>query len=241
MLDRVAYVGPLDRRSLRPWHFVLNASVLLTLSPHGYDEGMNGRYAFVQDDARMCASTLTRLRAVLPGVSSVSLLPDRSSAILGLAAGSLLDLPTRAWSSDVDDTVIVAYDLSAIEPSVLSALCERRPGSVLVEHASCWTSPPPVAADVVGLLHQRNIEPWGPRMIAPPDGSPIRYKDPDARPTEEVAADIVAAVRADEELAPGDTLEDLTQFVRGLGDAWPATGPRDRMWSPGPVPSSRFF
>lgn len=240
MLDRAGRVGPLDARSLRPWHFVLNASVLATLSPYGFDDGMNGRYAFLQDTMAGCATTLARLRPFVGTASSVTVLPDRSSHILGLAAGRLLDLPTRPWPSDMDNAVIVAYDLAAVDRAILVALRERAPGSILVEHASCWTNPPPVAADFVGLMHQTVIEPWGEQLIAPP-GEGVQRTEPDTRPAEEVAGEIVAAqARDDAEALPDDTAEHLAAFVRGLGDAWPATGPRDRVWSPGPVPSSSF-
>ncbi len=268
MLRRAELVGPLDATSLRSWHFVLNASVLAHVSPYGLDEGMNGRYAFIQDSPDNCATTLIRLREV-HRASSVGLLPDRASQILGLAAGRLLELPTRPWESDVDNALVIAYDLRSVEPPTLEALRQRTPGSLLVEHASCWTSPPPVAADFVGLLHQHLIEPWGARMVARM-GEDVRRVEPDSRPAEAVAEDIVAAASApatpaasapaapataatpataassasaarDAETAPDDTVADLVAFVRTLGDAWPATGPRDRMWSPGPVPSSRFF
>jgi len=240
MLERADRVGPLDARSLRPWHFVLNASVLATISPYGYDDGMNGRYAFMQDSVANCATTLIRLRSVF-GASAISLLPDRSSQILGLAAGRLLDLPTRPWPSDMEGAVVVAYDLSAVDHAVLTALRDRAPGSVLVEHATCWTTPPPIAADFVGLLHQRAVEPWGERLLAP-EGGPVRRSEPDARPAEEIADEIVAAAAAppDPETRADDTAEHLVAFVRGLNGAWPATGPRDRMWSPGPVGSSYF-
>lgn len=240
MLERADRVGALDARALRPWHFVLNASVLATLSPYGFDEGMNGRYAFLQDTPANCAQTLLRVRPFIGPASSVTLLPDRSSHILGLAASRLLDLPAQPWPADVRDSIVVAYNMTNVDLDILSALRNRRPGSILVEHASCWTSPPPVAADFVGLLHQTVIEPWGEQLIAPP-GEDVRRSDADDRPAEEVADEIVAAATAlDPETLPDDTPEHLATFVHGLGDAWPAAGPRDRMWSPGPVPSARF-
>lgn len=242
MLERTTLVGPLDGQSLRSWHFVLNASVLATLSPYGFDDGMNGRYAFFQDSVASCAATLDRLRAVRPDASAVCLLPDRSSQILGLAAARLLEVPARPWPSDLDNAIVVAYDLSAVDPAILRALRERAPGSVLVEHASCWTDPPPVAADFVGLLHQHVVPPWGERLVAGP-GEEVRRTEPDSRPAAELADGIVAfasTLPPDPDTRPDDTVAHLVAFVRGLEGAWPATGPRDRMWSPGPVPSSYF-
>ena len=248
MLARADQVARVAAPPVRTWHYVLNASVLATVSPYGFDEGMNGRYAFLQDTVANCAATLTRLRAVRPGASSVYLLPDRSSQILGLAAARLLGLPARPWPSDVDDAVpdgavVVAYDLSAVDRSILAALRNRTPGSVLVEHASCWTDPPPVAADFVGLMYQHVVPPWGAQLVASPEGQ-VRRGEPDTRPAEELADDIAAAaghLTPDPETRPDDTVEHLVAFVDALASAWPATGLRDRMWSPGPVRSSYFF
>src|SRR5690606_24044164 len=120
----------------------------------------------------------TRLRSVLPGAAAVCVLPDRSSQILGLAAARLLELPARPWPSDMDNAVIVAYDLSALDRDILAALRDRAPGSVLVEHASCWTEPPLVAADFVGLLHQYVVPPWGERMVVAP-GAEVQRSAPD--------------------------------------------------------------
>ena len=239
MLDRAGLVGSLDDRTLRPWHFVLNASVLATLSPFGLDDGMNGRYAYLGDSAELCASTLARLKATEPSASSVSLLPDRGSHILGLAAARILGLPTRTWAPGLSDSIVVAYDLNEIDPAILEHLRERPTGSVLFEHACCWTSPPPVAADFVGLLGQHFVPPWGARLMAPP-GESVRKSDPDDRPAELIAEEIASATPS-ADLAPGDSVEDLVAFVRSLADGWPAVGPRDRMWSPGPVRSSRFL
>jgi hypothetical protein len=244
MLARVDVVpGPLDRQALRGWHFVLNAAVLTTLSPYGLEDGMNGRYAFIQDSPAGCHHTLHRLGTVLAALdrrpASVSLLPDRSSRILGLAAATMLHLPAQPWQPGRGDTVVVAYDLSTLDGDVLAPLRERAGGEILVEHASCWTSPPPIAADVTGLMHQRIVEPWGERLLATPDGQP-QYAPADDRPEEAVAADIVAAAPT-EEVGPGDTEADLLSFAAAVAGAWPSSEPhRDRMWSPGPVPSSYF-
>ena len=240
-IDRIP--GPLDRQALRGWHFALNAAILTAVSPYGHDEGMNGRYAFVQDSPAECRHTLHRLGALLAALdrrpASVSLLPDRSSRILGLAAATMLHLPAQPWQPGGGDTVVVAYDLSALGGDVLAPLRERAGGELLVEHASCWTSPPRVAADVTGLLHQSIVEPWGERLMATPDGQPHRTPADD-RPEEAIAADIVAAAPTDE-VPPGDTEADLLSFAAAVAGAWPSSEPhRDRMWSPGPVPSSYF-
>jgi hypothetical protein len=133
----------------------------------------------------------------------------------------------------------VAYDLRGLDAERLGQLRDRTTGAILVEHASCWTDPPPLAADFTGLLHQSVVEPWGERLMAGLDQAPHR-SPADERPEDAVAADIVAAAQTDEP-APGDTDADLLSFAGAVARAWPSTQPhRDRMWSPGPVPSAYF-
>jgi hypothetical protein len=247
MLRRVDAVSePLTDRSLRAWHYVLNGSVLGSISPYGYDQGMNGRFAYLQDNLDGCRRTLTRLGTALCNAgwapATVSTLPDRSSRILGLAAALVLGLPARSWQAGRTDTVVVAYDLREVDPEVLPQLCARTDGTVLVEHATCWTAPPPIAADFTGLLHQTVVPPWGERLMAPPGREPYRAPA-DERPAEEIAAEIADAARSGGwvEIAPGDGDAEFAAFVAGLGQAWPLRGERrDRLWSPGPVRSAFF-
>ncbi|GIJ44921.1 hypothetical protein Val02_18070 [Virgisporangium aliadipatigenens] len=244
MLARAAALqgqpGRLDGRDLRGWHFVLNGAILATVSPYGFDEGMTGRYAFLQDSMGSCRRTLDRLTGALRAAgstpSTVSPLPDRSSRILGIAAANVLGLPVVPFAAERTDTVIVAYDLNDSDEQTLRALWgERAPGAVLVEQASCWTDPPAVAADLTGLLHQVAHAPWGERLTV--DGR----TPPDDRPEEELAAELVAAAPGpDDDIAPGDSDADFAAFVRAVGADWPGTGARDRVFSPGPVRSSRF-
>lgn len=238
--------GALDRRDLRGWHFVLTGGVLGTLSPYGFDAGMTGRYAYQQDSVDLCRLGLDRLRLVLtasgrrPG--AVALLPDRSSRILGLAAAELLDLPAVPFGAERRNTLVVAYDLTEVEDrDLLVALRDRAPGEVLFEHGTCWTSPPPVSADVSTLLAQFLVAPWGERLRQRPDGS-VGREPADDRSVEELAQEVV---RAQGEPDPGDgeTPPDpdgaFADFVARIVDGWLA-GPRDRVRSCGPVPSSRF-
>ncbi|WP_329120310.1 hypothetical protein [Streptomyces sp. NBC_01465] len=234
--------APLGGRDLRGWHYVLTGGVLATLSPYGYDAGMNGRYAFLQDSPGACRHGLRRLGLVLHAAGlrprSVSLLPDRSSRILGLAAAGVLGVPAQEYRPGNADTVVVAYDLNDVDETVLAALRERTPGEVLYERATCWTDPPAVSADMSGLLAQHCIEPWGERLHV--DGR----LPADARPAEEIAADILAAEEDRDEgdgATPPDPDEALAAFA-GLarqGGRWP-DGPRERVASSGPVGSGRF-
>ncbi|GAA4889113.1 tetratricopeptide repeat protein [Streptomyces coeruleoprunus] len=254
MLHRAAAAAPatpLDRTDLRGWQYVMGGTVLGTLSPYGFDAGMTGRYAWLQDTHDQCLQGLLRLRAVLDAAAvrprSVSLLPDRGSRILGLAAAEVLGLPVEPFAPGREDTVVVAYDLDGLGATeegreALRQLHERGAGQVLHEHASNWTDAPAVTPDSVTLLHQSVVAPWDEQLRQGDDGG-VERGPADDRPAERVAADIVAAdpvpgTGGDGE-TPADSVARLTDFVTAVRGTW-LQGPRDRLTSSGPVPSSKF-
>ncbi|MFG2594032.1 hypothetical protein [Streptomyces sp. NPDC048438] len=254
VLQRAATAGPvspLDHSDLRGWQYVMGGTVLGTLSPHGYDAGMTGRYAWFQDSHDQCLQGLLRLKAVLEASgarpASVSLLPDRGSRILGLAAAEVLGLPVEPFVPAREDTVVIAYDLddtarAAQGPDVIRQLLHRVPGQVLHEHASCWTDPPGVSADSVTLLHQSVVPPWGETLRVGDDGEAERG-EADGRPEAEIAADIVGADPTPDSGdgdTPADPVENLTDFVSAVRGTW-LQGDRAGLRSPGPVTSSRFL
>ncbi|WP_405390174.1 hypothetical protein OG596_21390 [Streptomyces sp. NBC_01102] len=254
VLERASSAGrvsPLDHLDLRGWQYVMGGTLLGTLSPHGFDAGMTGRYAWFQDSHDQCLQGLSRLRAVLEATGahprSVSLLPDRGSRILGLAAAEVLGLPSVPFDADREDTVVIAYDLddtarTAQGPELLGQLLRRVPGQVLHEHASCWTDPPVVAADSVTLLHQSVVPPWGEILRQGADGGMERGAA-DERPEAEIAADIMGADPVPDEgdgQSPADPLDVLTDFASAVRGTW-LRGDRARLRSPGPVASSRFL
>ncbi|WP_220096221.1 hypothetical protein [Mycolicibacterium neworleansense] len=235
-------VSPLDDTDLRGWHFALTGGLLMSISPYGFHDGMTGRFAFMSDSFAMCRRSLDRLRRVLEVTgrrpTSVGLLPDRSSRILGLAAAQLFGLPAEPFDPRRPDALVVAYSLSETEPD---SLLERVDGQVLFEHSSCWTDPPAVSADAVGVLHQFSQSPWDRRMTVSPDGEPETVAADD-RAENELADEILATApdsfESDDD-APPDPDEVLTGLASAVGGHW-LTGPRDMVHSPGPVPSNRF-
>ncbi|WP_194895539.1 hypothetical protein [Catenulispora pinisilvae] len=249
MLVRAAAVAVTDdglaAGDLRGWQFALTGGVLLTVSPYGYDAGMTGRWAMVGDSYGACVETLRRLGVVLAGrglsPQTVSLLPDRDSQIMGLAAAKYFDLPAVPFAPERTDTLIVAYDLNEAEPDVLAALRNRVPGQILFERACDWTDPPLAAADAIGFLRQMVREPWG-SALRVVDGE-VTETEADARPAEEIAAELVAAEPYADE-GDGETPPDpdsvLEAFVTAVADNW-LTARREYIGSPGPVPSSRFL
>lgn len=256
MLARAAVaapVSPLDATDLRGWQFVMGGTVLGTLSPFGFTEGMHGRYAWVQDSHSRCLQGLLRLQALLEAAGvrprSVSLLPDRGSQILGLAAAGVLGLPAEPFEPGREDTVVIAYDLNELAaeddgPELLGQLLPRTRGQVLHEHASSWTDLPVITADSVALLHQSVVAPWEGQLRLGDDGEASR-SSADTRPAAEIAAEIVgadasldAADDGDGE-APPDTAEGFTRFVTAVRESW-LQGDRTRLNSSGPVTSSKF-
>ncbi|MER7847049.1 hypothetical protein ABTZ03_24215 [Kitasatospora sp. NPDC096077] len=245
MLERAAALPPVDDRDLRGWHHVLTGGLLTTLSPHGFDQGMTGRWAYLQDDFEHCRYGLERLRTVLAATgrkpASVGLLADRGSRALGLAAARLLGVPAAPYQPGTPGVLVVAYDLNECDPAVVAQLNERAEGELLFEHATCWTDPPAVTADVSTLLGQIVHAPWEPGLQFDEDGEP-EEAEPDRRSAEELAEAILAAAPTAPEgdgETPADPDDVLTAFAtRAAG--WPAAGPRDRIGSSGPVRSSRF-
>ncbi|WKD31326.1 hypothetical protein [Streptomyces xanthophaeus] len=224
------YADPLGRADLRGWHYGLTGGLLGTLSPYGWDAGMTGRYAYLGDTHEQCRRGLARLALALEAAgrrpTTVSLLPGRSDRILGLAAGRVLGLPAVPYEPARTDTLVVAYDLNATDPDLLRTLHARADGQILSEHATCWTDPPAVSADFSALLCQ---------LVSPP------WKD-DQRSEEEIARDIAQAAAGPDEgdgATPPDPDEAFRAFACAVRDGW-LTAPRDRVASPGPVPSSRF-
>ncbi|MEU6594013.1 hypothetical protein ABZ923_33190 [Streptomyces sp. NPDC046881] len=252
--ERAGGLGPAD---LRGWQYVLGGTVLGTLSPYGFDAGMNGRYAFLQDSPDQCLRGLLRLRTLLDGAGvrprSVSLLPDRDSRILGLAAAEVLGLPAEPFAPGRPDTVVVAYDLDGLAahdggPELVGELFERAPGQVLHAHACCWTDPPAVTPDSAALLHQTVVAPWGAQLRQAADGG-VEQGPADDRPEAEVAAGITGADLSDGADGAGDSAGDgagpadgdaaFAAFATAVAGTW-LRGDRARVRSAGPVPSSRF-
>ncbi|KOV78484.1 MULTISPECIES: hypothetical protein [unclassified Streptomyces] len=253
MLARAAdaeRAGRLDTADLRGWQYVLGGTVLGTLSPWGYDSGMNGRYALLQDTPDQCLRGLLRLRDLLAATGarprSVSLLPDRDSRILGLAAAEVLGLPAEPFAPGRTDTVVVAYDLDGLAahdggPELIGELFERAPGQVLHAQACCWTDPPAVTPDSAALLHQSVMAPWGEGLRLGADGG-VERGPADDRPEAEIAAGITAADPTPDpgdgdSPADGDT--EFAAFATAVRGTW-LRGERARVRSAGPVPGSRF-
>jgi hypothetical protein len=244
-------VTPLDLRDLRGWHFVTTGGVLLHLSPHGFEEGMTGRYAFVQDGGSTCLEGIRRVEAVLAEArrkpQRVFVLPDRESAILAHATARVLGAPMEPWPEQGSDApgLIVAYDLASLETPLLVTLQQHRPGQVLWSHATPWTQEPPFAADLTTFLYQENTSPWGARLRFNPESQQVEPSPPAEGTVEALAEGIVSARLEDRALEDVPTLTKLVGAMASLeggaaGGLFREEGYRRRNLTDSPVKSSRF-
>jgi hypothetical protein len=232
MADRARSLDrePLD---LRDWQYIINGTLLLHLSPFGYDEGMSGRYAYGGDSAVAILRDLRRLTALLKAQGQlpkvVYFLPERGSRIVAGALAGLLKVPVQPW--DVSgDGLVVAYALQDVAPELLQQVSTGlSPVAARVLH---WTDPPGLVPEYTGLLAQTWIAPWG-EGLQVVDGQTVQRPastEPDAHWIKE----ILEADSADEDCAPRDSLQELLAFS-GLSQ----TPPSD-MFLEGPIRSSRF-
>ncbi|MEL6341994.1 MAG: hypothetical protein AAFV53_02600 [Myxococcota bacterium] len=236
----------LDRQDLRGWHLVLTGGVLLHLSSAGFDDGMNGRYAFLQDSLSRIQAGIVALDELLTATgqtpAQILLLPERGSEAVGLAAAARLGLPTAQYSPDAKG-LVVAYDLEHLPFGVLRALRDHQPDQLLWAHALCWTDPPPICPDIVTLMYQHNITPWQPQLTMTPEGESERA--PAVTGTAEaIAAALIAAPPLEDDARPNQRPSLWAAIRDAPTDAkigiFRQEALRERLWYMGPVKSNRF-
>ncbi len=244
-VDQMRAASPLDSVDLRGWHYVTTGGILTYLSPYGYPEPMRGRFAMTQDSIaqiRLGISNLQRVieRKKIP-IHSVTPLEDRASQIVGAAIAKALGYPLRSWSGNEPNTIVAAYDLSAVDLKPYEQLRERNPGQLLFSHVLEWVRSCPIAPDVVTLLYQFNSAPWEKQLRVNEDGGGTTYSDPDDRPAEIIADEIVHASHEPEEGDQETPAEMSDAFLDATGPFPLASGVREIAWETSPVASSRFL
>ena len=257
MLNRascIKNVTPLDKKDLRGWHMVINGSILLHLSPFGFENAMHGRYAYISDSYSLCKEGITRVKKVLDhlkiDIPCILSLPDRSSQILSIAISKIFEKPLKNLI-DVDITtkgLLVAYDLDRIKSEdTIIQISEHRPGQILWAHATCWTNPFPFVADITTFLYQENMVSWIDGSISVDiEKKKTKKTEPDNAPNEEIAQRIIDAEINQEYFKDLDTLLKLVEPLSTLKDydkpgIYKDEGRRIRLRKGSPVPSNVFI
>lgn len=244
MLARAARVAPvttLDDRDLRGWHHVTVGGVLLHRSPYGLDAPMRGRYAWLQDSCALIASGVAQLAAVLVvwqwTPPCVYALPGRDHEAVARVVAHQLGVPLAPWPrvGAPAPGLVVIHDLATVPLGELARLRDRRPDQLVYAHAAPWTDDVAIAPDVVYLLHQSLVAPWGRRLVLAPDGGPPVLTEPDLRDAATLAASVLATTPAED---PDEEVAAALALAAVVGR--PEPGPRPRWWAGGPVPSARM-
>ncbi|MBD3195450.1 MAG: hypothetical protein GF317_10370 [Candidatus Lokiarchaeota archaeon] len=244
----------LDNKDLRGWHMVLNGTLLLHLSPFGYEEDMYGRYGYIADSYALLKLGLTRIKSVINELEMeipfVISLPDRSSQILSHAAAKFLERPLEQWD-EVGATLeglYIAYDLDMVNHrQALEELNSHKPNQILWVHASCWTNPFPYAPDITTFLYQYNVAPWSEgRMRYDEKKKKVEVSKPNNSSVVEIANMIL---EASEEPNPVDDDSDFISVIEpflnyddlGKPGLFRNSGSRLRQRIGSPVKSNMFF
>lgn len=245
--DLVQSVTALDGDDLRGWQYVITGSLLLHLSPFGFDEGMRGRYCWIQDNANLCREGLARLRTVLESLDAVPprvlALADRDSRVLAEATAQLQQLPLENWPEEGGDEragLVVGYDLRLVPAEQLGTLRAHRPGQILWTQATEWTAGFPITSDLTTLMHQTVTPPWGPRLVIDPETKEATSGEGDDGPLEAIARRMLAAELEEDALSDLESLVALARAARSELGFLRGTGKRHRQWECSPVPSNRF-
>lgn len=242
----------LDDRALTAWQAVIDGTVLLHESPHGHDEPMHGRYAFVNDAPSRMREGLERLSSVLSACertpARVVSAPDRASRILAIAAARMLGLPLVPFrATEPTSGLVVAWSMEAVEDAAFHKACfEHAPGQILFVHASSWVEPFPYAPDVTTLLHQVVRHPYtggAPRLD--PETRQVAPAPPDPRSDEACADEILRAEPSDPSVSDLALVRAVAHALGALPEAQRgglhrSSGRRHRQRAGSPVPSNRF-
>jgi hypothetical protein len=243
--DALDAVTSLDDRDLDGWHAVINGTVLLHESVHGYDEPMRGRFAWVADTPGRMRAGIDRIVGIrdaldldLPAVFAAA---DRCSRVLAAATAAVLDVPCIPLAAAGDGPgLVVVYDLARVDDAMMASLAERRPGQLLWVHATCWVDPPPFAPDVTTFLHQFCQDPWsGGVPVHDPDTGETRRSEPDVRDDAALVQDVLDAAPD-----PGQSPRaDVMSIARILWrcETFREAGRRRRQRAGSMVPSNRFL
>jgi hypothetical protein len=244
--DAISAYYTVDKNDLQVWHYVLSGSVLLHVSPYGFNDGMNGRYAGLQESYSLCRLGIEYLAKVFAAIKKtpecIFFLADRDSEIMATAVAMYFNLALEKWTENKKERsgLIVAYDLSMIECDIQKSLIERREDQLLWSHITNWTKNHPISADITTLLAQAVLPAWGKKLhFGVSSGSiDVRGQSTDQRIIAEIAADIIAETGSEQETSKYDDLEKVNLLATlALLDKIAEGINRETMWAGSPVKS----
>jgi len=245
----------MDLKDLSAWHTAINGGALLNISPYGFNEGMNGRYAMIQDSYELCMTSILKVEKLLIGteknITTVAFFPDRSSEVLATAAGLHLGLPTIPLTKAGDNTLVVVYSTQVqMSEEQLIFFRDHRPNQVFWEHASNWLSPFPFCPDISSYLCQFNTAPWEEKNSIDPKSRETIKVSADKAKASELAKKILACSSQKNILNPKDikgqkSTEDIILANKKLPETFlpgllRKTGLRHQFHKGSPVTSSYF-
>ncbi len=251
-VQRMGGICALDQNDLRGWNYVTTGGILTMLSPFGYPEPMNGRFALLQDSLQYIRIGLESLKMIVRRKQMkpkcIFALPGRDALIVATAASIVMDLPLEHWPREQGSTkpgIIVGYDFGELELE-LEPLSVHRPHQLLFSHALQWTFGLPIAPDVVTLQHQNLIAPWHTGLRIDAESQTTVETPADDRSADLIAREIaqqklanggLAAANDEGEDAPPELSDD---FLDAVGSFPRDVGTRQQAWPNSPVHSARF-
>lgn len=203
---------------LRTWHYVRHGSLLLSQSkrgkPSGIFDALSMNYLAVAGMLRILKSIVEGLEIRLNHLLHL----DRSSRILALALGRLLDKPVLAWKDRSDaDAMLVIPDMTALETAAELPI-DREVCTTIFCFQVFPLQQYALLPEIVGLLANRFRFPWEERVeiINREKGSPQARNVPaDPRDPEAIATEIVEAAQL---LPEYDQAPELISFYQAHRD-----------------------
>lgn len=247
-LHRIKTFGDIGEHDLRTWQFVTTGSILLHVSPYGFEEGMHGRYAYIQDSEALCLEGLRKLKAILSATSfdvpKIMAPKDRASEILGRAAAEYFDCPFSFYEDNpTDPGLVITYDLGDLSTETLESLFHKQANQILFTHAVNWVNPPFFSPDFHTFQCQVNISPWAEKQTWNKEGEP-NVVPADEAPAAEIATRILSEKKSEHEGEEAENIVvEFTKEVLDLGlkpTAFLGTTERPQFWESSPVMSNKF-
>lgn len=198
---RARHFEKLTDLDVRAWHFVQHGGVLLKTAGGFFEDGsLAGRFEMLDLRIDMVAFLLQRTVDLLAwaGISYEVVIPTgevaaplASALARRLGIEMVESLPDRAGRS----ALLVATNAAEYGPLVAGLARHRRELGLFAINLD-WTRDAPVCPEIVGVLAQRSFLPWETRYSVDPGTGETRETGGDARPADELGAELLAAMDA---------------------------------------------